>query len=535
MRQKILSIIALAAMTLLPQGAWATLTPRSANGELFKAFVYGTANSDYVVGGGTIALTSLGDMSNSCWNLEKSGAYITCTLSSALQAGDKITVEVAFATTSNDNNKGNGLKLREKDTSETGCLFTIGESYTEANAVLPKEYTLVADDPSGLVGATSFTVFRNTGTNSAKPMLRSITITRIGSDDNMPEVLTSGATKTWNLTGLATEATTLASGLVSDNLFYSKNIKIDANFNSTYYVSFANAGSNLSTLNNTSAALMFIVPAGQGTITVNHATRAGSGNNFACKIGANDAVTNSGTTGEWTTYLIPYNVSIPTPVWIYNNSGTSTRSHLKDLTVAVGGANATIGTTGYTTFANVIPLDLSNITSTHTTTAYYASAAAGSTVTLTSTDASIPAGEGLVLKGTAGDEVFIAAAASGTAIDGNKMKGCTAKTAINNETANKDYFYVLSATAAVFQNIGTWCASNTLNIPAGKAYLDLTGVDLSSHALDISFEDGNTTAISEVSNSKLQASGEYYDLSGRRVAQPTRGLYIVNGKKVIIK
>ena len=27
----------------------------------------------------------------------------------------------------------------------------------------------------------------------------------------------------------------------------------------------------------------------------------------------------------------------------------------------------------------------------------------------------------------------------------------------------------------------------------------------------------------------------YYDLSGRRVVQPTRGLYIVNGKKVVIK
>ena len=27
----------------------------------------------------------------------------------------------------------------------------------------------------------------------------------------------------------------------------------------------------------------------------------------------------------------------------------------------------------------------------------------------------------------------------------------------------------------------------------------------------------------------------YYDLSGRRVMNPTKGLYIVNGRKVIIK
>ena len=27
----------------------------------------------------------------------------------------------------------------------------------------------------------------------------------------------------------------------------------------------------------------------------------------------------------------------------------------------------------------------------------------------------------------------------------------------------------------------------------------------------------------------------YYDLQGRRVAQPAKGLYIVNGKKMVIK
>ena len=533
MRQKILSILTLAALTLLPQGAWATLTPRSANGELFKAFVYGTTKTGYVVGGGTITIGS--DTKEACsdykWDLSGSGSYIyvRCTLanSATLAAGDVISIQLGYTSA----NASQGLRLR-KETTGDGQLLYAGSDYS-VGTLVTKTYTVQEGD--NLIGSSDLYLYRTSSSN-AIPLIRSITITRSGSDDNMPEVLTSGTTKTWNLTGLETVETTLASGLVSGNLFYSKNIKIDANFNSTYYVSFANAGSNLSTLNNTSAALMFIVPAGKGTITVNHATRTNSDNNFACKIGANDAITNTGAANEWTTYLIPYNVSIPTPVWIYYSAGTtSTRSHLKDITVAVGGANATIGATGYTTFANIIPLDLSSITADHTVTAYYGKSAAGSTVTLTSTDASVPAGEGLVLKGTAGDEVFIAAAASGTAIDGNKMKGCTAKTAINNETANKDYFYVLSATAAVFQNIGTWCASNTLNIPAGKAYLDLTGVSLSSHALDISFEDENTTAISEVSNSKLQASGDYYDLSGRRVAQPTRGLYIVNGKKVIIK
>ena len=34
---------------------------------------------------------------------------------------------------------------------------------------------------------------------------------------------------------------------------------------------------------------------------------------------------------------------------------------------------------------------------------------------------------------------------------------------------------------------------------------------------------------------KGQTDGIYYNLAGQRVAQPTKGLYIVNGKKVVIK
>lgn len=43
------------------------------------------------------------------------------------------------------------------------------------------------------------------------------------------------------------------------------------------------------------------------------------------------------------------------------------------------------------------------------------------------------------------------------------------------------------------------------------------------------------TAISAVKAQKAAAEGEYFNLAGQRVAQPTKGLYIVNGKKVVIK
>lgn len=45
----------------------------------------------------------------------------------------------------------------------------------------------------------------------------------------------------------------------------------------------------------------------------------------------------------------------------------------------------------------------------------------------------------------------------------------------------------------------------------------------------------NTTGLNEVRVQKKDVRGEYFDLQGRKVTNPTKGLYIVNGKKVIVK
>jgi hypothetical protein len=51
----------------------------------------------------------------------------------------------------------------------------------------------------------------------------------------------------------------------------------------------------------------------------------------------------------------------------------------------------------------------------------------------------------------------------------------------------------------------------------------------------IGFDDeGTTTAIDRIAAEKM-VNGEVYNLQGQRVAQPTKGLYIVNGKKVVMK
>ena len=73
-----------------------------------------------------------------------------------------------------------------------------------------------------------------------------------------------------------------------------------------------------------------------------------------------------------------------------------------------------------------------------------------------------------------------------------------------------------------------WIGSDP--IPEGKVYLIYTG----SGAPDfIGF--GGATGIETLNVENGTLNGEVYNLAGQRVAQPVKGLYIVNGKKVIIK
>lgn len=67
------------------------------------------------------------------------------------------------------------------------------------------------------------------------------------------------------------------------------------------------------------------------------------------------------------------------------------------------------------------------------------------------------------------------------------------------------------------------------NINSFRAYLIAV-----SGAREITFED-ETTGLTDVSSKTSDGRGECFNLAGQRVAQPTKGLYIVNGRKVVIK
>ncbi len=74
-----------------------------------------------------------------------------------------------------------------------------------------------------------------------------------------------------------------------------------------------------------------------------------------------------------------------------------------------------------------------------------------------------------------------------------------------------------------------------VNVGQYKGWINMSVVpDAAARGLDFLEFDGGTTGIETVKANQTQ-NGEYFNLAGQRVAQPTKGLYIVNGKKVIIK
>ena len=72
------------------------------------------------------------------------------------------------------------------------------------------------------------------------------------------------------------------------------------------------------------------------------------------------------------------------------------------------------------------------------------------------------------------------------------------------------------------------------SLAAGKVYLYAPGLSAHEYIAFDGEESGEVTGINEVAADKT-FNGEFFNLAGQRVAQPTKGLYIVNGKKVIIK
>ena len=195
---------------------------------------------------------------------------------------------------------------------------------------------------------------------------------------------------------------------------------------------------------------------------------------------------------------------------------TNSKARIDYLTLTPTVVSATIPTSGYGTIASAYALDCANLPG--GLKAYKVTGLTAETVTLEEVTEAVAANTGLILKGTASTAYDIPVAASGTDISAtNKLKAAVTAT---NIAANAAY---------ILQNGEFHLVTAASTIPAGKAYLLASSPD-PARSLNFTFD---ATAIKAVEG-EIQ-NGEFYNVAGQRVAQPTKGLYIVNGKKVVVK
>ena len=144
------------------------------------------------------------------------------------------------------------------------------------------------------------------------------------------------------------------------------------------------------------------------------------------------------------------------------------------------------------------------------------------------TDQTVTKDNPVILKSTAGTiTMTLTSTASGNDFTSNSLEGVWDAAGLT--AADPSTTYVLNYKAAT--GVGFYKLASGKTLGVGKAYLTYDG---STAPEFLGFGD-DATGIKAIDNGQLTIDNEVYDLQGRRVAQPTKGLYIVNGKKVVIK
>ena len=174
--------------------------------------------------------------------------------------------------------------------------------------------------------------------------------------------------------------------------------------------------------------------------------------------------------------------------------------------------------------------------------AYYIAADGinGNSVTLTQIKNVIPANTAVILEGAEGEYTFSVSETDAAAVSGNLLKG----TVINTNIIGQAYVLgVVEGETGLYKTqmstVQLSSASGSVSVflnNAYKAYLPASAVPAAAQgAANFSFRfEGGTTGISEVKGENGEVKA-IFDLTGRQVNAVERGIYIINGKKVLVK
>src|SRR5574344_73387 len=516
MKLKFIYLFAVLAMLAVTQSVRAdvTLTADNSNNILY----YGDyINEIYFGGTGSSSASTTDAYKGASLNNTIDKRAVGVTKIAALSAGDVISITCCGGS----GGATNGVSVYLSNASGTASSFDITASEdlsTTVNTTIT--HTVTASD--ALSGQTSFYI----GKKDNDVYVSAIKISR-----NACNVMTSvlSASTTYTFDGIGTGD--VSSTIISNNLMWllgtGKTMTITditakpVTVGSSSYTSYVNshvAGSS------SSNAFMFYVPAGCGKVTVVANSNNGYARTLNCKVG-NDAMTKSivkkAADAE---YTFDYSAAYDLPIYIYGTSGG-----IKVYAIKWEPTTPTVelGATGYATYCSPCNLDLTKASFK----AYIASSYDDGTLTMTQAT-KIPAGTGIIIKGTPNLPCDLTTSAPVPSISTNLLVGVTTDTEVpaSSKINTTDYYnFILTGTNTsdvIFKkSFGGTLAAN-------KAYLQLpatafaTGGAASIQQIDF---DGQTTDINEIMNINTAATDSYYyNLQGVKVDNPSHGLYIHN-------
>lgn len=215
-------------------------------------------------------------------------------------------------------------------------------------------------------------------------------------------------------------------------------------------------------------------------------------------------------------FFVGDNYASTTNVLSYSQYGVVTK-----LSVYIPLVTVSISPVGYATYATTNNILVPNDENVKVMTVKVN--ADNSTITLNDVAAGtvIPAGTGILVKAAAGNHDFVVTSKPVTEFTNNDLKAAT-----KDETSNGTTYFALTK---IGDKVGFALVEKDVVIPAGKAYLEVPA----GQAAKFFGLDGEATGINSVKTAK--ADGAYYTLEGVKTTKPVKGLYIHNGKKIVVK
>lgn len=225
--------------------------------------------------------------------------------------------------------------------------------------------------------------------------------------------------------------------------------------------------------------------------------------------------------------------SIILQFYAYANYGTGA-IFIDNINIDLPHATIKMNNYGIMTYAYDAKLDFGSVTGLK---AYAATGITGADLTMTEISVA-SAGAGLMLKGDADAKysVYVTDASADAALGSNMLVGLTSPTLVN--VTDGEYTTFILADGS--DGVNWYQLAEDYTLKANSAYLELKNdlIPSGARGFGMIFDDGTSTAINLInSGAQNNENGMWYTLQGLRLdKQPTtKGIYIHNGKKVVIK